>query len=107
MRKDKAWRMRDLDLPVFTPDEGDRISPLFQGEVYLIMWRSEKSGGTYSIVRKSREGMLRYVYALELIGWPKESIKVIPQNKPWVPSKKTEEPKARNELPPERDGYEK
>lgn len=105
MRKDKAWRMRDLDLPTFTPD-GERVSPLYQDEVYLIMWRSEKSGGTYSIIRKSEEGMRRYVYALELIGWPKDQIKVITQNKPWVPIKKSEDPKTRSELPPPKEGYE-
>lgn len=82
----KKFRMRDFDMPTFVPDH-ERVSPLFQEEVYLIMWRSERSGGTYSIIRKSREGMLRYVYALEMIGWPKDQIKVIPQHKPWVPLK--------------------
>lgn len=105
MRNKKAWRMRDLDLPTFMPD-GERISPLFQEEVYVIMWRSEKSGGTYSIIRKSEEGMRRYVYALELIGWHKDEIKVFKQHKPWVPLKKTEEPKKRNQLPPPKEGYE-
>lgn len=103
--KGRSWRMRDLEIPSFTPDS-DRVSPLFQDEVYLIMWRSEKSGGTYSIIRKSEEGMRRYVYALELIGWPKEQIKVFPQNKPWVPLKKSEEPKQRKQLPAPREGYE-
>lgn len=102
--KNRKWRMRDLDLPMFTPD--DRVSPLFQGDVYIIMWRSEKSGGTYSIIRKSEEGMRRYVYALELIGYAKEEIKVFQQHKPWVPVKKSEEPKKAKELPPPREGYE-
>lgn len=100
--RDRKWKMKDLDIPMFTPDS-DRISPLFQDEVYVIMWRSERSGGTYSIIRKSREGMLRYVYALELIGWPKDSIKVATQSKPWVPLKKSEEPKSRKTT---REGYE-
>lgn len=93
--KNRSWKMRDLNIPMFTPDS-ERVSPLFQSEVYLIMWRSERSGGTYSIVRKSREGMLRYVYALELIGWRKEDIKVVLQDKPWVPIKKSEEPKGKH-----------
>lgn len=105
LRNKKAWRMRDLDLPTFIPD-GERTSPLFQEEVYVIMWRSEKSGGTYSIIRKSEEGMRRYVYALELVGWPKDDIKVFKQHKPWIPVKKTEEPTKRNLLPPPKEGYE-
>lgn len=106
MNNKKAWRMRDLDLPQFTPDEG-RTSPLYQDDVYVIMWRSERSGGTYSIIRKSEEGMRRYVYALELVGWPKDQIKVINQSKPWVPLKKAEEPKPRKQLPAPREGYDK
>lgn len=97
MKSNRSWRMRDLDIPTFTPDS-EKVSPLFQEEVYVIMWRSDKSGGTYSIIRKSREGMLRYVYALELIGWKKEDIKVMMQNKPWVPLKKSEEPKNKRQF---------
>lgn len=106
MERNNKWRMRDLDIPTFTPDE-DRTAPLFQEEVYLIMWRSERSGGTYSIIRKSEEGMKRYVYALELIGWPKDQIKVIPQHKPWVPIKKADEPRKMSELPPPNEVDEK
>lgn len=84
-------RMRDFDVPTFTPDE-ERISPLFQEEIFVIMWRSERSGGTYSIIRKSKEGMLRYVWYLETIGWPKDQIKVLANGKPWVPVRKTKEP---------------
>lgn len=101
----KAWRMRDLQIPQFTPDDG-RTAPLYQDDVYVIMWRSERSGGTYSIIRKSEEGMRRYVYALELVGWSKDQIKVFTQHKPWVPVKKSEEPKKHAELPPPREGYE-
>lgn len=85
------FRMRDLDLPTFVPDD-DKVAPLFQEDVYVIMWRSERSGGTYSIIRKSREGMMRYIHALELVGWPKDQIKVFNQHKPWVPVRKTDEP---------------
>lgn len=82
--------MRDFDIPQFIPDD-EKVAPMFQSEVYVIMWRSERSGGTYSIIRKSREGMLRYVYALEMVGWKKDQIKVLSQNKPWVPDRKTKE----------------
>lgn len=86
----KNFKMRDFDMPQFIPDD-EKVAPLFQDEVYTIMWRSERSGGTYSIIRKSKEGMLRYVYALETVGWPKDQIKVFSQNKPWVPVRKTKD----------------
>lgn len=86
----KKFRMSDFDMPTFIPDE-EKVAPLFQQDVYVIMWRSDRSNGTYSIIRKSREGMLRYVYALEMIGWSKDQIKVINQHKPWVPERKTKE----------------
>lgn len=65
------------------------IAPVFQSDVYLIMWRSDRSGGTYSIVRKSRESMERFIHALDIMGFDMSNVQVSQQSKPWVPQRKS------------------
>jgi hypothetical protein len=66
-----------------------RIAPAFQSDIFLIMWRSTRLGGTYSTVRKSRESMERFLHALDMMGFDMQNVQVSQQTKPWVPVRKT------------------
>jgi hypothetical protein len=54
--------------------------------VFVIMWRSEKSGCTYSELRKTVEGKNRLVETLLFLGY--ENVVVTEQKKVWMPEPK-------------------
>lgn len=62
-------------------------SPLYQDDIFIIMWPSNRSGGTYSEIRKSEQGKDRFLQSLEFMGQNMSKVKVIKQAKPWVPIK--------------------
>lgn len=66
-----------------TPDY-DRIAPAYQETVYIVMWQSNLSGGTYSALRKSVEGKDRLLRTLAFLGFNMSTVQVIEQEKPWV-----------------------
>jgi hypothetical protein len=70
-------------------DVVERTSPLFQDTQFIIMWKSYRSGGTYSILRKSVEGKDRFIKTLDDMGINLESVTVTEVIKPWVPTRKT------------------
>lgn len=74
------------------------IAPKFQDTVFVIMWWSKKSGGTYSDIRKSEAGKDRFLRTLEYYGYDMSLVQVFEQTKPWVP-----EPKARKPLSRKKD----
>lgn len=58
-----------------------------QETVYLIMWRSRKSGATLSELRKTDYGKDRLIQTLVFLGYEKDDIIVIEKNKAWKPTK--------------------
>jgi len=58
-----------------------------QEEVYLIMWKSHRSGATLSDLRKTDEGKNRLVDTLIGLGYDPEEIIVVKQEKAWKPTK--------------------
>lgn len=63
--------------------------------LYLIMYRSKKTGGTYSALRKTDEGRDRFLRTLAWLGFEEDEITVVPQERQWKPTtlggrKKTE-----------------
>lgn len=64
-------------------------SPVHQNMVYIIMWHSSKSGGTYTELRKSVRGKNRFLSGLNYLGVDLKEVQVIEQPKVWVPVPKT------------------
>lgn len=64
-------------------------APVLQDTVYIIMWQSKRSGGTYTELRKSEQGKDRFLHALEWMGVDMSTVLVTRQSKPWVPVRKT------------------
>lgn len=69
------------------------ISPLHHSMVYIIMWQSSRSGGTYTELRKSVKGKNRFLEGLEFQGVDMSEVYVIEQEKAWVPVKKDKKDK--------------
>lgn len=69
--------------------EEERTSPLFQEKIFLIMWKSNRSGGTYSQLRKSIEGKDRFLRSLAFLGVNLSEVTVVEQTKVWVPVRQT------------------
>lgn len=88
----KRWSLRVIKGGMFREgcrvEGGYLVAPLFQEDVYIIMWQSPKRGGTYTEVRRSEEGMNRLVRSLEYVGY--QPI-VTRQKKPWIPERKTKQ----------------
>ncbi len=59
-----------------------------QDKVYLVMWRSQKTGATYSDIRKTDRGLNRLLDTLRWMGYSDEEIIVTEQRKAWLPDKK-------------------
>jgi hypothetical protein len=57
----------------------------FQSVVYLVLWKSSKSGGTYSEIRRTPQGLNRLLRTLDFMGVDPETIHVIEQQKPYMP----------------------
>lgn len=55
--------------------------------LYLVMWRSKKSGATLSDLRKTEEGKDRLVNTLKYLGYREEDIIVVRQRREWKPTK--------------------
>lgn len=73
--------------------EPTTIAPVYQDTVFIIMWPSNRSGGTYSDLRKSEAGKNRFVETLEFMGVDISTVQVIEQTKPWVPTPKSKDKK--------------
>lgn len=69
-------------------EEAVMASPVHQDRLFLVMWQSRRSGGTYSQLRKSVQGKNRFLRGLMLMGVNLSEIQVIEQKKAWVPDKK-------------------
>lgn len=55
--------------------------------LYLVMWRSRKSGATLSDLRKTEEGKDRLVNTLKFLGYSDDEIIVRKQRREWKPTK--------------------
>lgn len=55
--------------------------------VYLVMWRSRKSGATLSELRKTDHGKERLLRTLEYLGYDRDDVIVIEKGKAWKPDK--------------------
>jgi hypothetical protein len=64
-------------------------SPIHQDKVFIIMWHSTKSGGTYTELRKSIRGKNRFLAGLNFLGVNLKEVQVFEQTKTWVPTPKT------------------
>lgn len=70
------------------PEEETHGSPVHQDKVFIIMWQSSKSGGTYTELRKSIRGKNRFLEGLSFLGVDLNEVDVIETPKKWVPEKK-------------------
>lgn len=88
---------RDIMRLLAEQPEGDTGygSPLHHNTVFIIMWQSEKSGGTYTELRKSVRGKEKFLRGLHNFGVNLEEVHVIEQKKAWVPDKKSENKKGK------------
>lgn len=59
-----------------------------QSSVFVIMWQSDKSGGTYTELRKTVEGKDKLLNTLEFIGVDLEKVVVTEQPRIWMPDVK-------------------
>lgn len=59
----------------------------WQDTAYIIMWRSSKSGGTYTELRRTDWGRDRLLKTLVYQGIPRENIHVEKQRKPFIPER--------------------
>jgi hypothetical protein len=71
-------------------------APVHQDRVFVIMYPSNRSGGTYTELRKSIQGKNRFMSGLRFMGYDMSKVHVFEQNKIWVPEpKKNKKPKLR------------
>lgn len=56
-----------------------------QEVVYIVMYQSRKSGGTYTEVRRTPRGLARLLETLRILGYKKEEISITEQQKKWMP----------------------
>lgn len=59
-----------------------------QDSVFVIMWQSSRSGGTYTELRKTEAGKDRLLRTLEFMGVDLKSVIVTEQEKVWKPDLK-------------------
>lgn len=71
------------------PEQESYGSPVHQDKVFIIMWCSSKSGGTYTELRKSVRGKNRFLSGLHSLGVDLREVQVFEQTKTWVPTPKT------------------
>jgi hypothetical protein len=67
--------------------ESEKMSWQNQETVYLVMWRSKKSGATLSELKKTDDGRDRLLRTLEYLGYDLDEVIVIEQDKAWKPEK--------------------
>lgn len=80
---------------LMSPEPGEKLAPVHQSTVYVIMWKSSRSNGTYSEIRKSWEGMRNFILTLDTLGFDLSLVTVFEQEKPWVPVRKSKVSKRR------------
>lgn len=68
-------------------------APVHQDRVFIIMWESSKSGGTYTELRKSIRGKDKFLRGLHFFGVDLNEVRVIDVPKAWVPEPKKSKPK--------------
>lgn len=56
-----------------------------QETVYVVMWRSKKTGATLSDLRKTDKGLEKLIKTLVFLGYKREEIIVSEQQKAWKP----------------------
>lgn len=61
-----------------------------QEEVYLIMYESQKTGATYSELRKTDKGKDRLLKTLEFLGYDIDDVVVTSHPKIWFPELKSD-----------------
>lgn len=86
--------MKDSEIMRLLAEETEDLdcgAPVHQNKVFIIMWQSSKSGGTYTELRKSVRGKNRFLQGLSFHGVDLREVVVIEQEKTWVPEKKTKE----------------
>lgn len=74
-----------------TEEDENYGAPVHQDKVFIIMWQSSKSGGTYTELRKSVRGKNRFLQGLSFLGVNLREVHVFEQVKTWVPQPKTKE----------------
>lgn len=72
-------------------EEENYGAPIHQDKVFIIMWQSSKSGGTYTELRKSVRGKNRFLQGLSFYGVDLREVNIIEVPKTWVPEKKTKD----------------
>lgn len=77
-------------------EDQDLAAPVHQDRLFLIMWQSSKSGGTYSMLRKSVQGKNNFLRGLSFMGVNLDEVIVVEQTKAWVPEKKKKPAPLRN-----------
>jgi len=56
-----------------------------QDVVYIVMYRSRKSGGTYTEIRRTAQGLARLLQTLKYLGYKDDEIIITEQKKKWMP----------------------
>jgi hypothetical protein len=56
-----------------------------QNKVYIVMYQSRRSGGTYTELRRTEAGLNRLIDTLLFMGYSREDISVSEQRKLWMP----------------------
>jgi hypothetical protein len=85
--------MKESEIMRILADEEEEYSygsPVHQDKVFIIMWHSQKSGGTYTELRKSVRGKNRFLAGLNFLGVNLKEVQVIEQPKVWVPLPKSQ-----------------
>lgn len=88
--------MKENEIMRILAEEEEELSygsPLHQDKVFIIMWQSARSGGTYTELRKSVRGKNRFIAGLSRLGVDLSEVHVFEQQKAWIPQRKTK-PKA-------------
>lgn len=62
---------------------------MWQDTAYIIMWKSPKSGGTYTELRRTDWGRDRLLRTLAFLGVDQKDIVVYEQKKVWAPDRVT------------------
>lgn len=65
-----------------------KVSWKDQDCVYVIMYPSRKTGGTYSIIRRLPQGLENVKKTLLALGYKEEELVITEMPKPWMPPKK-------------------
>jgi hypothetical protein len=71
-----------------------------QDHVYIVMYPSRKSGGTYTEVRRTQRGLARLLRTLRSLGYVDSEIEVTDKRKTWMPETTNQEPVIKRKLNP-------